>query len=120
MEAPIWATEIVKEVYLENNREVPKITWRMKKRGSIGTIGKYKKYNNKGEITISVGKDNLEKQVLLHELSHHLDKDGGHGRQFYSILKELLVKYDCLTEDYIKGENNYRKASLEYLRMKLG
>jgi hypothetical protein len=116
---PRWATEIVKEVCLENKCEVAKLIWRMKKGGGFSTIGYYKKYKE-GLITISVGRDNLEKQVLLHELSHHLDKEGGHGRQFYSILKELLVKYDCLTEDYIKRENNYRKASLEYLLMKLG
>lgn len=64
---------------------------------------------------MSVGRDNLEKQVLLHELSHHLDREGGHGSTFYIILKSLLVKYDCLTEEYKKRENTYRKISLKYL-----
>jgi hypothetical protein len=74
----------------------------------------YKRYK-KGIIRVSVGRDNQEKQVLLHELSHHLDTDGGHGSKFYSILKTLLIKYDCLTEEYKQRQYRYRKLSLLYL-----
>jgi hypothetical protein len=114
LEAPKWALEIVKEVCLEHNREIPEVKWGKRRANGFATGGGYKRYK-KGIIRVSVGRDNQEKQVLLHELSHHLDTDGGHGSKFYSILKTLLIKYDCLTEEYKQRQYRYRKLSLLYL-----
>jgi hypothetical protein len=111
---PQWALEIVKEVCAEYHREVPKIKWGKRRANGFESSGRYIRYKE-GTIQVSVGRDNHEKQVLLHELSHHVNTNGGHGSSFYIILKRLLVKYDCLTEEYKKRQNNYRKSSIPYL-----
>jgi hypothetical protein len=111
---PEWAVEIVKVECALHNRPVPKLKWGKKRANGFGTVGQYKRYEN-GTIRVSVGRDNQEKQVLLHELSHHLITEGGHGRTFYLMLRGLLLKYDCLTEEYKKVENKYRKISIGYL-----
>jgi hypothetical protein len=115
MEAPEWVMEIVQEVCVANNREIPNIIWREKRRGSNWTSGGHKRYPKNGTITVSVGKDGLEKQVLLHELTHRITKSGLHDGRFYTILRDLLLKYDCWTQEYKKWEGEYRKAALKYL-----
>jgi hypothetical protein len=109
---PDWALEIVNEVCAEYSREVPNIRFTRIRANGFGTSGGYKRWKN-GFIRVSVGRDNLEKQIFLHELSHHLDRNGGHGSTFYVIFKSLLVKYDCLTDEYRKREYEYRKISLK-------
>jgi hypothetical protein len=111
---PEWALEIVEAECALSNREEPKLRWIKKRANGFVTVGKYTRYQN-GVIRVSVGRDNQEKQVLLHELSHHLITEGIHGRTFYLMLRGLLLKYDCLTEDYKKRENKYRKISIGYL-----
>jgi hypothetical protein len=39
----------------------------------------------------------------------------GHSKDFYLFLKRLLLKYDCLTEEYKQREYRYRRVSLQYL-----
>jgi hypothetical protein len=111
--APEWALEIVKVECALHNRPEPKLRWVKKRANGFYSGGRYTRYKD-GTIRVSVGRDNHEKQVLLHELSHHFNS-GVHGKDFYLTLRGLLLKYDCLTEEYIRFENEYRKASIAYL-----
>jgi hypothetical protein len=92
MDVPDWAFQIVKVECALNKREIPEIKWRKKRANGFATGGRYTRYNEKKAIRrVSIGRDNHEKQVLLHELSHHLDKNGGHGSSCYLILRDLLI-----------------------------
>jgi hypothetical protein len=100
---PEWAVAIVQEVCGANGRPIPTIIWLRNRRGSW-TEGRRQTYPSNGTVIVSVGTDGLEKQVLLHELTHHIHNSGLHDRRFYTILRGLLIRYDCYTQEYKKFE----------------
>jgi hypothetical protein len=113
MLTPAWALEIVAEVCAEHNRSVPELTFRQSRKIPLSTGSMYR---TRKRIVVTFGTGGHDhRQVLLHELTHYLNPKGGHGKEFYLLLKSLLVKYDCLTEEYIKRESRYRSASILYV-----
>jgi hypothetical protein len=110
---PIWDSEIVSQVCLEHNRSIPEIICRQSRK-IPDTSGSMSRTKNRIVVTFGTrGHDH--RQTLLHELAHYLNPKGWHGKEFYLILKSLLVKYDCLTEEYKQRQYRYIKRSRLYL-----
>jgi hypothetical protein len=111
--APDWAVKIVEEVCAEHNRSIPGLKFRQ---GRISPLSSGSMYRKSNRIVVTFGTAGSDHtQVLLHELAHYLNPKGGHGKEFYIILKELLVKYDCLTDEYKEREYKHHKISKQYL-----
>lgn len=109
MNTPAWVLEIAKEVCESHNQPVPGIRIRQGRKYPLSTGSTYLKSKRIVVTFGTAGSDHT--QVLLHELAHLLNQKGGHGKEFFIILKDLLVKYDCLTEEYKKRESKYSKAA---------
>ena len=109
METPQWALQIVKDVCAKHNQSIPELSIRQSRKNPE-TSGSMWRTRNRIVLTLGTrGHDH--QQVLLHELAHFLNPKGGHGKEFYTILKGLLVKYDCLTEEYKKRQSKYSRAA---------
>ena len=104
---PNWVSELVNSVALiEGRKHPPRIKW--VKRNRHSTSGVY--YRHSKRITIRVGNDQLEKQVLIHELAHWLTRKG-HNKRFWLKCFNLLKRHDLLTEEYKKREFRYKKKA---------
>jgi predicted SprT family Zn-dependent metalloprotease len=111
--APDWAVKMVKEVCAVNDLEMPGLTFRQSRKIPLSTGSMWPKSKRIVVTFGTAGHDH--QQVLLHELAHYLNTKGGHGKEFYIILKNLLVKYDCLTDEYKERQYKYHKISMQYL-----
>lgn len=131
MKEPKWATNLLDQVCKDEGRsKKPKFKWFVSKYRS-STSGYYSPRRRIIFIREgTLGKDH--KQVLLHEICHWLTQPRGssqrvfffgdkrkrrsfHNKRFWLKLKELLTKYDCLTNEYRVRENGYKKNSVNYL-----
>ena len=126
---PEWANDLLDRVLTDEKRSrKPKISWGVSKVSRLSS-GNYNPY--KRRIRIVTGTEGSDhQQVFLHEICHWLQhrnpkriyfygekrkRGWSHNKRFYLKLKELLVRYDCLTEEYRKREHNYMKRSVDYL-----
>jgi hypothetical protein len=110
---PQWASDMVREVCHEYERDLPELVCRQS-RIIAETSGSMTRTQNRIVVTFGTqGHDH--RQVLLHELAHYLNRKGGHGQEFYTILKRLLVQYNCLTEEYRERQYRGVKRSRLYL-----
>lgn len=128
MSTPDWADDLLLQVCKDEGRNpkrkptikwVHTTGWRYKR--SSG--GNYRPEDNLIRILTREGHAD-QKQVLLHEICHWLTrprqtgwygKRNWHGKRFYIKLKVLLMRYDCLTDEYRDREHRYKKGSVNYL-----
>jgi hypothetical protein len=90
MQEPAWATEIIRQMCTEYERPIPAVNWRQSRKKPY-TSGRTW---NKQRIAITLGtKGDDHVETLLHELAHYVNKERGHGRDFYQIFLTLRVKY---------------------------
>jgi hypothetical protein len=105
--APDWAVKIVQEVCALHNRQMPGLKFRQGRKHALSSGSLWLKSYR---IVVTFGTSGSDhKQVLLHELAHLLNDKRGHGKEFYLILQDLLIKYDCLTEEYKQRQARYGK-----------
>ena|SRR3990167_1429059 len=126
---PLWVNELLDQILIDEGRsKKPKVKWVVSSIHSQSS-GKYKPQRRTIRVVAGIeGSDH--KQVFLHEIVHWLQhrnpkrvyfyserrrKRSFHNKRFYLKLKELLVRYDCLTEKYREREHNYMKRSSNYL-----
>jgi hypothetical protein len=115
MAAPLWATEIVAEVSHEHHRRIPSLIWRQSRKKPYSTGSTSMK---RERIVITAGTAGHDHgPVLLHELAHYLTSEGewGHTKEFYVMLKRLLITYHCFTDEYRQREYRYNWRALLYL-----
>ena len=116
MTQPTWAQAILEEVCREKKRSLPTTKWIQRDR--VGSSGVY--YPYKKRMVLCLGSDEEQHlQVFLHELAHHLAcrnrKGAGHNKKFWILHKELLLKYNCLTEKWKERAYRYKKKAQLYL-----
>lgn len=130
MVQPSWADSIIVEVSREYKKKIPRVKWIQRNRPSTSgyTTNRSRTVKYRGlrwtirnkkdrDIVMCLGTKEAEhKQVLLHELAHWVTpRQKGHTKKFWLVLKDLLVKYNCLTDEYVKREIEYKSKAKLYL-----
>jgi hypothetical protein len=126
----MWAVELLSQVCKDEGRsKKPKVHWINS--GHQFSGGNYNPRKNL--IRIRMGQmGNDHKQVFLHEIAHWLTRPRGsmrkvffwgekikrknwHGKRFYKKLNELLIRYDCFTDEYKARELDYKPRAAIHL-----